>query len=112
VDFAAPEPSAWPLVEVAHRGRAQHVNDLEKRFGRLSCGEYAESVKEATALPIKPPGCERPVGVVVAGVSARLALNETYRAFFDLLAAAITTEVANARAYDEERKRRRSTGGD
>jgi signal transduction histidine kinase len=32
-------------------------------------------------------------------------LNETYRAFFDLLAAAITTQVANARAYEEERKR-------
>ena len=34
-----------------------------------------------------------------------MALNETYRTFFDLLAAAITSEVANARAYEEERKR-------
>jgi K+-sensing histidine kinase KdpD len=45
------------------------------------------------------------VGVIVAGVSSRLELNETYRAFYDLLAAAVTTEVANARAYEEERKR-------
>jgi signal transduction histidine kinase len=42
---------------------------------------------------------------VVAGVNPRLALNETYRAFFELLVAAITAEVANARAYEEERKR-------
>jgi signal transduction histidine kinase len=34
-----------------------------------------------------------------------LALNETYRAFYDLLAAGVTTAVANARAYEEERKR-------
>src|SRR2546426_9233245 len=45
------------------------------------------------------------LGVLVAGVSSRLALNETYRAFYDLLAAGVTTAVANARAYEEERKR-------
>ena len=81
------------------------MDNLETRFGPLSCGEYPESVKQALALPITPPGCERPVGILVAGVSSRLALNETYRAFFDLLAATITTHVANARAYQEERKR-------
>jgi signal transduction histidine kinase len=110
VDLDAPEQSAWPhsawpLAEVARTGRAQHVDDLEARFGQLSCGEYPESLKEALALPISPPGCERPVGVLVAGVSCRLALNETYRSFYDLLAAAVTTEVANARASEEERKR-------
>ena len=41
----------------------------------------------------------------MAGVSSRLPLNETYRSFYDLLAAAVTTAVANARAYQEERKR-------
>src|SRR6195256_1943694 len=105
VDLGASEPSAWPLSEVARNGPAQLVDDLETRFGRLSCGEYPESVKQALVLPIRPPGCERPVGILVAGVSSRLALNETYRAFFDLLAATITTQVANARAYEEERKR-------
>src|SRR5438067_1981674 len=105
VELGAPEDSAWQLAEVARNGHEQLVDDLEARFGQLSCGEYPESVKQALALPITPPGCERPVGALVAGVSPRLALNETYRTFFDLLAAAITSEVANARAYEEERKR-------
>jgi PAS domain S-box-containing protein len=105
VNLGVSEGCAWPLAEVARTGRTQHVNDLEARFGRLSCGEYPESLKEALALPITPPGCEKPVGVLVAGVSCRLALNEAYRTFYDLLAATITTEVANARAYEEERKR-------
>src|SRR5271154_2514112 len=105
VNLGVSDPRSWPLAEVARTGRTQHVDDLQSRFGGLSCGEYPESVKEALALPIIPPGCERPAGFVVAGVSSRLALNETYRAFYDLLAAAITTGVANARAYEAERKR-------
>src|SRR6195256_5696240 len=105
VDLDVSPERTWPLAAVARSGQAQHVKDLEARFGHLACGEYSESQKEALALPITPPGCERPVGVLVAGVSSRLALNEAYRAFYDLLAAAVTTEVANARAYEEERKR-------
>ena len=62
-------------------------------------------MKEALALPITPAGCERSVGVLLAGVSSRLPLNEAYRAFYDLLAASVTSAVANARAYQEERKR-------
>jgi PAS domain S-box-containing protein len=105
VSLGESERHSWPLAEVARTGRTQHVNDLESRFGRLSCGEYPEPIREALALPITPPGYEKPAGVLIGGVSCRLALNETYRTFFDLLAAAITSEVANARAYEEERKR-------
>jgi signal transduction histidine kinase len=99
------QDSTWPLAELAKTGHAQHVNNLEARFGCFSCGEYPESQREAIALPLTPPGCKRPVGALVTGVSSRLELNETYRAFYDLLAAAVTTEVANASAYEEERKR-------
>ena len=59
VDLGVPQKSTWPLAEVARSG-AQHVDDVETRFGHLSCGEYPESQKEALALPITPPGCERP----------------------------------------------------
>jgi signal transduction histidine kinase len=99
------EKSGWPFADVVRSGHARHVDDLEVRFGHFSCGEYPESQKEALALPLTPPGCKRPLGVLVAGVSPRLALNETYRGFFDLLAAAVTSELANARAYEEESKR-------
>jgi signal transduction histidine kinase len=105
VDLVLPQESTWPVAKVVRSGQAQHVDDLETRFGHLSWGEYPESLKEALALPITPPGCERPVGVLVAGVSPRLTLNETYRAFYDLLGAGVTAAVANARAYEEERKR-------
>jgi len=57
------------------------------------------------AFPIIPPGERQAIGVLVAGVSSRLPLNESYRAFYDLLAAGVTAAVASARAYEEERKR-------
>jgi signal transduction histidine kinase len=105
IELEASPLSTWPLAEVARSRQTQSVDDVEKRFGHFSCGEYPESLKQALALPILPPGCERPVAILVAGVSPRLALNETYRAFYDLLAAGVTTAVANARASEQERKR-------
>jgi signal transduction histidine kinase len=105
VDLGAPQKGSWPLVELLHTGQAQHVDDLEARFGPFSCGEYPEPVREALALPITPPGCDRPIGAFVAAISPRLVLNEPYLAYYHLLSAAITGEVANSRAYEEERKR-------
>ncbi len=105
VNLKVSQQSGWLMVEAARSNQTQHFTDLEKRFGPLSVGPYPESVKEALALPIIPPGCEQPVGILVAGISSRLPLNETYRAFYDLLAAGVTAAVANARAYEEERKR-------
>jgi signal transduction histidine kinase len=105
VNLGVPHDSSWPLAEAARSGRAQLVEDLDTRFGQFSCGEYPESQKLAMVLPITPPGCERPVGFIVAGISPRLAFTEPYRAFYDLLAAAVTSEVANARAYQAERNR-------
>lgn len=48
---------------------------------------------------------EGAAGVLVAGVSPRLPFDEVYRGFFDLLGNGITAVMANARAYEQERKR-------
>ena len=45
------------------------------------------------------------VGALVAGVSRFLRLAGDYRDFFDLAAARISAAMANARAYEEERRR-------
>src|SRR2546429_2355748 len=49
------------------------------------------------SLPITPPGSAHPIGIMVAGVSARLPLTDLYRSFYDLAVAAVTAAVANAR---------------
>ncbi|MFP2913465.1 sensor histidine kinase, partial [Pyxidicoccus sp. 3LFB2] len=59
----------------------------------------------AWVLPIARPGAERPYGFLVAGLSARRALDDSYRGFLGLVADHIATAVGNARAYEEEKKR-------
>jgi signal transduction histidine kinase len=105
MDIGARQPSVWPLLEVARTNQVVPVNNLAASWGRFPGGPYPEAPKAALAFPITPPGSERPIAVLVAGVSTRLPLNEAYRAFYDLVAAAVTSAVANARAYEEERKR-------
>ena len=105
IDLAARHPPVWPLLEVVRTHQTVHVGDLSTRRGPFSCAPYPEALKEALALPITPPGSERPIAILVAGVSTRLPLNEAYRAFYDLIASAVTSAVANACAHEEERKR-------
>jgi len=97
--------ASWPLADALRSREVRRVVDLSGRFGSFACGPYAEPPQTAFVLPILPPGTERAIGILVAGASARLPEDEIYRAFFDLVAASVTTAVANARAHEEERRR-------
>ncbi|MBR8838694.1 MAG: response regulator [Stigonema ocellatum SAG 48.90 = DSM 106950] len=56
-------------------------------------------------LPITQANQEHPVGLVVVGVSPRRKLDDDYQSFFELIVGHVATAIANARAYEEERKR-------
>jgi signal transduction histidine kinase/PAS domain-containing protein len=107
IDLASPrgESPGWPLSEVAETGRAQVVERLGSRFADLLCGVWPEPPHTALVLPIMHSGQERPAGFLVAGVSPRRALDDDYRGFMELVAGHISTAIANARAYEEERQR-------
>ncbi len=105
VDLSQETPTSWPLADVASAGRPEEVNDLEGRFGSFSCGPYPEPPKTAYALPIVLPGLELTFGALVAGVSSRRALDDAYRTFYRMLSDRVSNALANARAYEEERKR-------
>ncbi len=96
----------WPLGDLFLRtGVAMFVDDVAARFGSFSVGPFPEPIVSAMLLPIVAPGAERPMAVLVAGISPRLKSNEMYLGFHDLLSGAITTAVANADAYEAERSR-------
>ncbi|WNG29087.1 response regulator [Cystobacter fuscus] len=98
----------WPLEEVMRARRPVQVGHLEERFGPLRCGPYPESPREAVAIPIYLPGEDEPTALLLAGVSARLELDEPYREFHRLLASAVTAAALQSHdRADWVRSRRR-----
>ncbi|ADO71663.1 Sensor protein [Stigmatella aurantiaca DW4/3-1] len=99
------QTAAWPLARMLQFRQIEQVDDLGERFDSLPCGPYPEAPTTALLIPITPPGMTFPLGFLVAGVSARRALDSTYRAFYELLETTFTTAVSNVRAYEQEQQR-------
>ncbi len=97
------EAATWPLNRVLQTGSPELVTGLEARFGALPGGPWPESPDSALVLPISAQG--QATGFLVAGLSPRRVLDDDYRSFFDLVAGHVATAVANARAYESERRR-------
>ena len=120
---AAGLPALAAPASIRAREGARSSQDLEAAVLRVAGGEAAafierlpaalelsgspwpEQPSTAVALPIANPGQDRPYGVLVAGVSPRRPLDETYRSFLTLAAVQIAHGIANARAHIEERRR-------
>ncbi|MDF1505576.1 ATP-binding protein, partial [Roseisolibacter sp. H3M3-2] len=95
----------WPLARVARLGRAALVDDLVERFGALPGGPWPEPPRTAVVLPMTRPGSEQTIGVLVAGLSPRRALDDDYGGFLQLVAGHIAQAVANGEAHEAERSR-------
>jgi len=90
--IALGDDSIWPLG--ANSGTS---------FVPLMAGPAG--ARGATILPIERAGGGRPLGFIVAGLSALLRSSESYERFHHLLAAAISQVVSNAEAYEAARRR-------
>jgi signal transduction histidine kinase len=103
-ETAAPAAD-WPFAEVLASSMPVTVEGLGALGWSIPAGPWSDPADAAVILPVRSSTGQPLAGFVVAGVSARLRLDERYRSFLDLVAAQIAAAVANARAYDEERKR-------
>jgi len=97
--------SLWPFEKVWTTGRSQLVIGLEERVPGLPAGGWPEPCNAALLLPLGAPGQARPQGFLVAGINPRRVFDAPYRSFFDLVAGNAGTAVANAKAYEEEKRR-------
>jgi signal transduction histidine kinase len=94
----------WPLASVAATNQKRMLTDLDARFGTFDCLPYPEPPRSALLLPISLPGATHPCAVLVAAQSPRLPVDEEYVAFFERLAAAVSTNLANAHAHEAQRR--------
>jgi signal transduction histidine kinase/DNA-binding response OmpR family regulator len=95
----------WPMDEAVHMEEIITIDDLTTRLSRVPPGPWSDPPHCAVVVPIRSHTAHQRAGLLIAGVSSRLKLNDQYRSFFELVAAQIATAIANARAYEEERKR-------
>jgi signal transduction histidine kinase/DNA-binding response OmpR family regulator len=97
--------TAWPLGEAIRREETIVVEQLGQCFNSVPGGPWSDPPHSAVVVPLRATKAHEVAALLVAGVSPRLRLDHLYRSFFDLVAAQIATSIANARAYEEERKR-------
>lgn len=97
--------STWPMGRVFKTGSAELISDLTTRFGCLPARPWPEPSELALILPIAASAQTNPTGFLVAGLSPRRIVDADYRSFLDLVAGQLATAVANAGAYEQERKR-------
>lgn len=95
----------WPLSRVAETGRPCELSDLPGNIGISRAGLWPEPVETAIILPLAASIQTRPVGFLIVGASPRRILDADYRSFFELVAGHIATSIADARAFEANRKR-------
>ncbi len=95
----------WPFAEVIKTHQAKLISDLEVFFSSLPCGVWQRSPHQAIAVPIAPSGQTGKAGILIAGLNPFRLFDDNYQGFIDLVAAQIAASIANAQAYEEERKR-------
>ncbi|MBW4477455.1 MAG: response regulator [Tolypothrix brevis GSE-NOS-MK-07-07A] len=98
LDLLLDDTHNFPLVKVVQTGQPERVDN----WGASSYADLAES---ALILPITQANQNLTAGLLVVGINPRRALDEQYSGFFQLIAGNVGTAIANARAYEIERKR-------
>ncbi|HEV7438100.1 MAG TPA: ATP-binding protein, partial [Methylobacterium sp.] len=93
------------LAQVATDPDLVAIADLGPAFAGLPSGPWDRPPSHVLILPIAQQGQSRPAGLFVAGLNPYRPLDESYRGFLDLFAGQIATGLANANAYEQERRR-------
>jgi signal transduction histidine kinase len=96
----------WPLAEVMRTEAPQTVTGLAARFGgQVPAGPWSDLPDKAVVAPIASNRAHFPAGFLVAGISSRLALDDSYLDFLSLVSAQVSTSIANARDHEQEKER-------
>ncbi|MGH7827324.1 MAG: PAS domain S-box protein [Candidatus Binatia bacterium] len=107
IDLTLPANSdlVWPLGSVMTSGVPEIVTELLEVHGGIAGGVWPEPTESAIVLPIRKSGQDTLAGFLVAGISPRRQFDDDYRGFMELIAGHIAAAIANACAYEEERRR-------
>ncbi len=97
--------SPWPLGEALRCESMQVVEPLDHVVPGMMPGPWTDPPRMAVVCPVASNRAHQLAGLLVMGISSRLRFDDRYRGFCDLVVSQVATAIANARAYEEERKR-------
>ncbi len=104
VNLAAPCP--WPIADVLRTHSVRMSPDLRDLIGPdIPAGPWPQAPLQAATLPILPTGETGRAGALVVGLNPFRLFDHDYQGFLGLVAGQIAAAVANAQAYEEERRR-------
>lgn len=100
------DSSPWPLTQALRAHEPQVVDDLSSRLDvALPGGDWDIPALRQAVFPISASGDTGRQGLLVVGLNPFRLFDEGYRGFLSLVARQIGTAVANAEAYEDERRR-------
>jgi PAS domain S-box-containing protein len=94
----------WPLATVLASGEAQSVS-LRGGVHSVPSPLWNSAVSQALVLPVQRQGSLAGVALLIVGVSPRRALDDSYRGFFDLIAAQFAAAIVDAQQKEADRRR-------
>jgi PAS domain S-box-containing protein len=97
--------TVWPFQEVIKTAAPVLLTDLANYFDNLPSGAWQRPPHQAIAVPIAASGETGQAGILIAGLNPYRKYDEGYQGFINLIAGQIASSIANAQAYEEERKR-------
>ncbi|OWQ45416.1 hypothetical protein CDL60_19355 [Roseateles noduli] len=97
----------WPVQDLAAGGGARELPDMPALGVSLTLPPWPETLRRAVLLPLRGAGKDL-AGFLVLGVSPRRPLDEEYRDFLNLVAGQVSAALADATAYEAERRRAES----
>ena len=96
----------WPLADVLKDHRPRVVSRLETSFqATFPSGAWPQAPDTAVVLPILPSGETGRAGFLIAGLNPFRLFDDNYAGFMKLIAGQIGAAIANAEAYEQERRR-------
>jgi len=99
--------SPWPAREIlVHPAtRSVQLSRGQVKAADLPKGDWNRPATQATIVPLRQQGQDRPAGFFVAGANPYRTFDTSYSGFVDLLCGQIAAALSNARAYEQERRR-------
>jgi len=106
LELAPDSAEPWPVGAVMRDHETRVVDGLARLFGGAApSGAWDRPGAEAALLAIPASGESGRAGVLVVGLSPCRLFDEAYRGFLGLVAGQVAAAIANADAYEEERRR-------